>query len=334
MRAPALVGIITALHILGVTAFVFIQGCGMTRPVVHTTSRVEPPPPPVMPPKPRTQEELKWKRPVSVPSSPAVSGPTEFNSYTIQKGQTLSHVAKLFHVSSRELAELNNLTNPDQLDVGQIIRIPPQAKKDARSIASMPSLPPTFPTEAPSSSDSASRGKYVVQVGDSLSKIARKYGVEVNDLMKANGLSSDRILIGQRLTIPPGSQGFNPASVTSHSIQPPSRAASSSSPTLRADEINARSLQAGDGVVISDIDLPSDASMKTFSPAMSTPSDVMDIAPPQNKPIPYTVVEGDNLEEIAKLFIVNKEEIMILNGLGSDDALAPGQTIMIPPSAL
>ena len=42
---------------------------------------------------------------------------------------------------------------------------------------------------------------YTVKKGDTLSKIASQYGVTVNDLKKWNGLSSDIIYVGQRLTI-------------------------------------------------------------------------------------------------------------------------------------
>ena len=43
---------------------------------------------------------------------------------------------------------------------------------------------------------------YTVQSGDSLWKIATNYGVSVNALKQANGLSSDLLSIGQILIIP------------------------------------------------------------------------------------------------------------------------------------
>lgn len=41
-----------------------------------------------------------------------------------------------------------------------------------------------------------------VQAGDNLTKIAKRYGVSVSDLKRANNLSQDQIKIGQKLTIP------------------------------------------------------------------------------------------------------------------------------------
>ncbi len=44
---------------------------------------------------------------------------------------------------------------------------------------------------------------YTVQKGDSISRIARWHDVKAEALMEANGLSSDRLMPGMRLTIPP-----------------------------------------------------------------------------------------------------------------------------------
>ena len=37
--------------------------------------------------------------------------------------------------------------------------------------------------------------------GETLSSIARKYGVSVSELKRSNGLSSDRLSVGQKLTV-------------------------------------------------------------------------------------------------------------------------------------
>src|SRR6266851_9822901 len=48
--------------------------------------------------------------------------------------------------------------------------------------------------------------EYTVVKGDTLSGIAKRFGVTVKDLYKANSLKSDVILIGMKLTIPSPSE--------------------------------------------------------------------------------------------------------------------------------
>ncbi|EDP96855.1 LysM peptidoglycan-binding domain-containing protein [Kordia algicida OT-1] len=52
------------------------------------------------------------------------------------------------------------------------------------------------------------RTRYRVKSGDYLGKIARRFGVRVSDLKRWNGLRSNRLRIGQRLTIYPKKPGF------------------------------------------------------------------------------------------------------------------------------
>ena len=50
-----------------------------------------------------------------------------------------------------------------------------------------------------------SRVRYTVRNGDYLGKIANKFGVRVGEIKKWNGLKSDHLRIGQRLTLYPRS---------------------------------------------------------------------------------------------------------------------------------
>ena len=44
--------------------------------------------------------------------------------------------------------------------------------------------------------------QYTIASGDTLSDIAQRFNVSVNDLKDHNGLNGTRILVGQKLTIP------------------------------------------------------------------------------------------------------------------------------------
>jgi hypothetical protein len=67
--------------------------------------------------------------------------------------------------------------------------------------------PKKSPSATASKSKSKSNGggggkKYVVKKGDTVERIARRYGISVSKLKSANGLKSDFIRDGQSLTIP------------------------------------------------------------------------------------------------------------------------------------
>ncbi len=71
----------------------------------------------------------------------------------------------------------------------------------------------------------ASNSFYVVRSGDTLTTIAARHGVSLNELRLHNRLSSDRIVPGQRLSIP-GSASRRPASAVASSVLAPVIAAS------------------------------------------------------------------------------------------------------------
>lgn len=49
---------------------------------------------------------------------------TDQETYTIQAGDTLAEIAAEYGVSVDALAEANSITDPDEIEVGQILRIP------------------------------------------------------------------------------------------------------------------------------------------------------------------------------------------------------------------
>ena len=102
---------------------------------------------------------------------------TSFTTYTVQRGDTLWNIAKKFNTNVNEIKRLNNLKS-NVLYVGQTLRVPEYYKAEDTNIS------------------------YVVKRGDSLYSIARQYGVNVNDLMKVNNLTSDLLSIGQIINIP------------------------------------------------------------------------------------------------------------------------------------
>jgi membrane-bound lytic murein transglycosylase D len=106
------------------------------------------------------------------PDQPAERPAT--TTYRVRRGDTLGKIAQRNGVSIAELRRWNNLST-SVIRVGQRLTIHASGTSTATT--------------------------YKVRRGDSLSVIARKHGVSINDLKRWNSLTSNRIRIGQTLTI-------------------------------------------------------------------------------------------------------------------------------------
>lgn len=74
----------------------------------------------------------------AVRSTEEVVGETE---YTVQKGDTLSHIAKAHYGKAGEWRQIfdanrDKLDDPDRIQPGQVLKIPAAARKDDRSTTS------------------------------------------------------------------------------------------------------------------------------------------------------------------------------------------------------
>ena len=62
-----------------------------------------------------------------VPPTPVAPTPTPrtAQTYTVQSGDELRHIATTYHVSIWSIIDSNDIPNPDSLRVGQVLKIPP-----------------------------------------------------------------------------------------------------------------------------------------------------------------------------------------------------------------
>ncbi|MBN1268076.1 MAG: LysM peptidoglycan-binding domain-containing protein [Kiritimatiellae bacterium] len=300
MRTPALVAVVVLLHLVAVSAFIFIQGCGTQRPAGA------PPSAPVMPPReapaPAPQTQIQppvFQPPVPVETAPEVVKLEAGQAYTVQKGDSLSAIAKRHGVSAKDLADVNGIKDPNKIRIGQKLVLPLHAAAQA---GAKPGARPSAPVSAPVSGEKvAAGGGYVVVRGDTLSGIAARHGVSVKALREANKLASDRILIGQKLAIPGRSAPAPAAPVKQASKPAPAAPASAPAPVVEPA-----------------------AAMPAPPPAPEEPQ----VAP--ERAFEYTVAPGDTLDSIARDFVVLKEDIVKVNNLSGAESLKPGQKLVIP----
>ena len=109
-------------------------------------------------------------------AAPPLSG--EVEPYRVAKGDTLSKIAKRFQISLFELQQMNGFDRNATLSIGQMILVPKSASA-------------SFASE--------NDDVYNVQKGDTLGKIAQKFGTTVAKLREQNHLKSDMIYVGQKL---------------------------------------------------------------------------------------------------------------------------------------
>ena len=127
------------------------------------------------------------------------AAPTTTTTYTVVKGDYLSTIANKYGVTVAQLKSWNNLSS-DLILIGQKLKVNATTSVASTNTVSTSTASTTNTTKNTAASTTTTT-TYTVVKGDYLSKIANKYGVTVAQLKSWNNLSSDLILIGQRLKV-------------------------------------------------------------------------------------------------------------------------------------
>lgn len=244
--------------------------------------------------------------------------------HTVKAGDYLSVLARDYGTTITAIKEANNLTS-DNVRIGQTIVIP----------ANINNISPT--PGSTSQQHQLDNKSYTVVSGDSLSVIAKRFGVSIESLRTANNLSNDLIRVGQVLTIPEGSKNLKSENVTE--VQPASPTTQSytvlsgdtlysiakkhgvTTDTLReANNLSNDFLQVGQSLTIPGATL-SDTKLN---------SDPVSEAPPTAPAFQsHRVVPGDTLYSIANKVGVTTDSLRSANNLSSD-VIQLGQELTIP----
>jgi peptidoglycan lytic transglycosylase D len=121
-----------------------------------------------------------------------------WRQHRVEEGDTLSGLAKQYHVATTAIADVNGLDPKSLLPVGQKLIIP--ASRPEPVVGKLV--------------------RYTVRRGDTLSSIADEFGVTVAELRKWNGLRTvNAVRRGARLRIYPGGLGAPPTEAESRSAR-------------------------------------------------------------------------------------------------------------------
>lgn len=192
--ARALATVVLALLILTGLGYGMFRLMSAPREVVSTAT------PTVRPTATRTLT------PTPTPTSTPTPTPIPPLAHQVQEGETLSGIAARYNTTIRSILALNPDVDPHLIQVGQVLLIP--------AAPPTPEPTPTFDPNAPTPTPGPIY--HVVAPGETLSSIAKQYGVSVELIRQASGLpfGNDTIVPNQTLIIPLGTPMPSPTPTT------------------------------------------------------------------------------------------------------------------------
>ncbi len=133
--------------------------------------------------------------PVKPASKPLKKEKIEYDptiTHIVQKGETLSIIARKYNLNLGKLYQLNSLENFDTIEVGDEVVVGYEDLKQKKEVSSI---------DVKSTVVSVVKMNHIVSSGDTLYSIAKQYGKSVSEIKSMNNLKSNTIFIGQRLFI-------------------------------------------------------------------------------------------------------------------------------------
>jgi len=115
--------------------------------------------------------------------------------HSVRRGETLSIIARRYRANVRSIMAMNGLTSRHYIKIGWKLKIP----TGKQYVSAKKISPPMSGLQI-----NGEFAKYVVQKGDSLWKIANRFGTTAKVIQYMNQLSSSRLQVGQVLKIPRG----------------------------------------------------------------------------------------------------------------------------------
>jgi LysM repeat protein len=131
--------------------------------------------------------------PLPFPASSSTVQPAaeeKSRTYTIGRGDTLVKIARAQGTTVGAITRANPNLDPSKLKPGQKIQVPASSQSTTGGVG----------YKEPGTAVSANT--HTVKPGETLTRIARQHGTTVRAIRTANGLKSDRVVVGQKLKLP------------------------------------------------------------------------------------------------------------------------------------
>ncbi len=152
--------------------------------------------------------------PVAAATAAAAAKPATGHQYEVKAGDSLTKIAFAYKTTPADIMAANQLKEGAVLRPGQSLVIPaPKAPAkppvDAAKVAAAAAPPAAAATPAPPKQadippTKTTPGLYTVKKGDTLTSIAKTYGLTLDDISKANKITDPKKLqLGQVLKVPP-----------------------------------------------------------------------------------------------------------------------------------
>ena len=161
----------------------------------------------------------------------------------LQRGETIETVARRYGVPVVAILSANNIADASRVQPGRRLIIPtyqstaaprPSAPPPPQQSYSPPPAAAPARTAAPARMPARGGQSHVVNAGDTLYSLGRRYRVSHVEIARANGIQNEAALrIGQRLTIPGASSA---SASTTTPFSPPPAAAPAPQRTVAAPE--------------------------------------------------------------------------------------------------
>lgn len=169
--------------------------------------------------------------------SVVVENGMKFKIHTVATGETIYGLGRLYNVSAAKIIAANG--NATALRVGQKVKIPlGEAGKITPS--TKPIKEPTAKIETPTPQNNAVPNYHLVAPGETLTGIARKYNMTVDQLQQINSMGDNILSVGQKLFLSRGAKAKFEDDRANEEIEKTANTTATTPPKTTADSGNAK----------------------------------------------------------------------------------------------